>query len=75
MQTAVQHAPVTRTRKPDDEPTTPLGIRIPESLMKAIDDEIERISPQGFSITRSDMVRVLLGEALAARRKATEKKR
>jgi len=54
-----------RTRKPDSH----LSVRLSDELISAIDAEGERMETErpGMRLTRTDAVRVLLLEALAAR--------
>ena len=51
----------------NDEPTVPIGVRLPASIVAALDDESARLAPPGIRVSRTDVVRVLLEEALAAR--------
>lgn len=64
-------------RKPAKNPKDiHLGIRIDEGTAAALDKEIELEEQHrpGLGLTRSDVVRMLMVEALAARQKARRKR-
>jgi len=63
------------SRRPTKERTIQVAFRLPLSLVEELDAEAERIAPAGIEINRTDVARVLLREALEARRKATARKR
>jgi hypothetical protein len=69
MRSAMHHALVPRGKRPDmPGETEAIGLRVPKDLSKRIDDEIELLAArEGIRITRSQMVRVLLEEALGVR--------
>lgn len=62
-------------RPPADDPlNVQLSFRVNESTGKAIDAEIEHESRPGLRLSRNDMSRMLLAEALEARARARKTK-
>ena len=64
-------------RKPSKNPRAiHLGIRVDDRTARALDHEvaIEEQARPGLGLTRSDVVRMLMAEALAAREKARGKR-
>lgn len=61
-----------RKPKPKARPHgMPTALRLSDALLAELDvaaQSIAREAPSGITVTRSDAVRVLLGEAIAARR-------
>ena len=57
---------------------TQLGIRLPENLIAAIDAMVAELTPPGMRATRSDVIRILLWDAInrraEAKRHAAQKK-
>jgi Arc/MetJ-type ribon-helix-helix transcriptional regulator len=56
-------------------PTRQLAFRLPLDLIEELTAEMARIAPPGIIVSRSDVVRVLLREALEVRRKKAPKKK
>jgi hypothetical protein len=73
LRTVLHDRCVPRPRK--QEKTVAVGARLPESLVAALDAEAEAMSPPGLAYSRSDALRVLLSEALAARHHLRAKRR
>jgi hypothetical protein len=61
-----------RTKQPKPEESVALSIRIGADLANALDSEVEKMNAEhrGLTFTRTDIVRVLLHEALDARAKS-----
>jgi hypothetical protein len=72
--TTQQSLDVGRPRK-DDEPTVQVAFRLPESIVKALDEVAKDLSPPGITISRTDVLRVLLFEALTARGKTVKQRK
>jgi hypothetical protein len=60
-------------RTPKQQDTIAVGLRVESDLLREIDEEAFRMSKPGAIITRTDAMKALLREALAARRKLTKK--
>lgn len=72
---AIEVARAGRPKKPDGAvPTT--SLRIPPDLLAEVDAERERIEAErpGMTVTRADAIRVLLVEALTARKAKRSRK-
>lgn len=55
-------------RPPADDPlNVQLSFRVNQSMGKAIDAELERERRPGLQLSRNDMARILMAEALEAR--------
>ncbi len=52
-----------------------VGFRLPTALVRALDEEAESMSPPGIRLSRTDALRVILTEGIAARRAARTKKK
>ena len=63
-------------RKTDEAMSVHVNLRLPETLVDGVDEEMAemKVKQRGVSITRADAVRVLLWEAVTARRTARERK-
>lgn len=61
-------------RRPANNPlSVQLAFRIDEATAKAIDGEIKNDERPGLHLSRNDMARILVAEALAARAKKRSK--
>jgi len=49
---------------------TQIGIRLPADLIAAIDEMAAELTPPGMVATRSDVIRILLWDALERRKAA-----
>lgn len=75
MEALMQTPDVARPPRKPDEPdrTVVVGFRLPSSLVDDLDAEAREIAPPGLQFTRTDALKVLLTEAIAARRAARKR--